>query len=301
MATNTSLDPASVGLTKDAITGTRTAVQTISEFAQASVSLVPEITGMPSWYTPIQTAISNAQKQSTNWLETLCPSVTFGVPIEIHTFSKSFATQISKIDTILSEIGSGAPNSEQKAAVLDALKSLEQDVAGYATKATATRGQLEDFNTKLLADVNALGSAVGTLEQHLADGSQYVQKLKQVYSESFVDVESHLSPCNVIVLLDMDISVKVSMTGAPLQAVAIVIAQTLVERVNQNVKQTQPALQVVLDSWGTLQSKLAAVLNDLDGATDDFASILAEFDLNAAETQWSELGNFVAQFVPGES
>ncbi len=181
------------------------------------------------------------------------------------------------------------------------MKSLEQDVAGYATKATATRGQLEDFNTKLLADVNALGSAVGTLEQHLADGSQYVQKLKQVYSESFVDVESHLSPCNVIVLLDMDISVKVSMTGAPLQAVAIVIAQTLVERVNQNVKQTQPALQVVLDSWGTLQSKLAAVLNDLDGATDDFASILAEFDLNAAETQWSELGNFVAQFVPGES
>ncbi len=301
MAPSPSLTPESVGLNSAAITGTRTAVLTISEFSQANLSLVPEVTGMPSWYATVQAAIDAAQTQSKTWLNTICPSVTFGLPIEINAFSKTFATESANILSVLKDVGGGKPTKAQRDSVTASLSKLQSQAKGFAVKAAGVQQQLQAYNAALLSDVEALGAQVGTLEGHLADGSQYVQTLQKIYSEKFVDVNSHLSPCNVIVLLDMNISVKVSMSGAPMQAIAIVMAQTLVSRISDNVKATQPALQVVLDSWGTLEAKLAAVISDLNSASTDFASFLAAFDLAAAQTQWTDLGDFVAQFIPGGS
>lgn len=298
MTTPISLDPASIGLTSKNIDASRTAAQAVSDYAQASITLVPKLDDMPSWYAPIQTAVTTAQTQSQTWLDSLCPAVSFGVPKEIVSFSNTFESQSAKILNVLNKAGTGTPTPAEKKAVSDALTAILADTQKFAASAAAVKKQIAAYTTNLVADVNALGTAISTLEEHLTDGNQYVQKLKQIYSANFVDVENRLTPCNVIVMLDMNISVKVTMTGAPAQAIAIVIAQTLVGAVDHNVKQAMVPLQVVMDSWGTLQAKIEAVINDLDAVSTDLEGFLKQFDLKAAQKQWRELSDYAAGLVP---
>lgn len=297
MTRSTSFDPCSAGLNVSSIGASRSAVQAVSEYAQGSITLVPALDDMPAWYAPVQAAITTSQAHSKTWLHTLCPAVTLGLPADIVGFSKTFKAESTKILTVLNKVGSGASTPAQKQAVANALTAILADTQKFADKAASVKAQIAAYTEHLVADVDALGEATATLEQHLTDGNQYVQKLKQVYSENFVTVEGNLSPCNVIVMVDMDISVKVTMTGAPMQAVAIVIAQTLVGAVDQNVKQAMPAVQVVMDSWGTLQAKIAAVLTDLDGVSTDIAGFLKQFDLQAAQDQWDALGIYANELL----
>lgn len=53
------------------------------------------------------------------------------------------------------------------------------------------------------------------------------------------------------------------------------------------------AVQVILDTWGTLKSKIVAVHDDLAAAKGkDLGKITAVFDVNAAVTQWADLETF---------
>ncbi|MGJ8618349.1 MAG: hypothetical protein ACSHWS_16020 [Sulfitobacter sp.] len=298
MSTPFSVDPASVGLTSANIDTSRTAVEAVSDYAQASISLVPKLDDMPIWYAPIQTAVSAAQSQSKTWLDTICPAVTTGLPVEIIRFNKTFETESAKILKVLDDAGAGAPTAAQKQAVSDALKCILADTQKFADQAANVRAQIATYTKQLMADVDALGGAISTLEEHLTDGRQYVQKLKQIYASNFINIENRISPCNVIVMLDMNISIKVTETSAPTQAIAIVMAQTLVGAVDHNVKQTMPPLQVVMDSWGTLQAKINAILSDLDSVSTDFAGFLKQFDFQAAQEQWGELSDYATELVP---
>ena len=53
------------------------------------------------------------------------------------------------------------------------------------------------------------------------------------------------------------------------------------------------AVQVILDTWGTLKAKIEAVHKDLaDAHGKDLGKITAVFDINASVTQWGELTKF---------
>lgn len=294
------LNPGTVGLTTQSVNHSRNAVQTVSQFAQASITLVPQLNGMPSWFAPIQNVIDTAQGHSQNWLQSICPAVSLGLPQAIVDYNQEFQTGSQKILDTLDEIGSSQPTGDQKSAISTALNSLLDAAQKQATAAATTKTDLSQYMTGLVQDVNALGDAIGTLEASLANGSQYVQTLKNTIGENFVDVESKLSPCNVIVMMNMNIEVSVSMTGAPQPAIAAVLAQSLIGMLDSNVKNTMDSLQVVLDSWGTLQAKINAVISDLQSVGNDYASFLQQFDLATAQTQWDQLSSYAESLLPDE-
>jgi len=291
--------PGDSGLTEASVAGSRSAAEAVSENAQASISLVPKLDEMPSWFAPIQGAIDTAQGKSKTWLKKICPAVSIGLPQAIVNYNSDFKLGSARILNTLKAIGDGTPTSAQKSTIEDALTQLLGAAQKQAGQAASVSSDLTACMTGLVQDVNALGNAIGTLEAKLADGNQYVQQVKQAIGESFIDVESKLSPCEVIVTINVDIQVSVDMTGAPQPAIAVVIAQTLVAALDGNVKNAMDPLQIVLNSWGTLQSKIAAVIADLKSVQDDYVGFLGQFDLESAQAQWSQLSEYAAGLLPG--
>lgn len=55
------------------------------------------------------------------------------------------------------------------------------------------------------------------------------------------------------------------------------------------------SVQVILDTWATLQSKLAAVVTDLNDSEKQIGNIMSLVDLQTAQTQWGQLETFANQ------
>ncbi|MEH6517820.1 MAG: HBL/NHE enterotoxin family protein [Halioglobus sp.] len=292
------LGPGACGVSQDTVSGAIMAIQSTTNYAQASITLIPRLAGLPDWYCDIQAAIDTAQSTSQTWVTVICPALSKGLPQRIVKFSADFTDHVNKILAVLAEIGSSGPTSSQKAAITSGLKALESAAEYQADQALVIRKQLGSYQTQLTEDVSTLGQAVSTLEAHLADGSQYVKKLEQAYGQSFVDVQSQISPCSVIVMLNMDVQVSVSETGAPQEAIAIVVAQTIVGALSENQANSFTPVQVVMDSWGTVQAKISAVISDVEAAQSDYIAVLKEFDLAAARDQWAELAEYASRFLP---
>lgn len=292
------LSPSTSGLTLASVDASRSAMTTVSALAQASITAVPKLTGMPSWYAPIQASVDTAQKHSRTWLETICPAVSGGVPQAIVDFNSTFQTCSGTILSTIDAIGNSTPTPTQKSTISGAFTELLNAAKSRAKSAASVTKELTQYNADLVGDVRDLGTAIGTLEQHLADGNQYVQKIKSVIGDKFIDVESPFGPCNVIVMVNIDIQVKVTTVGAPQQAIAIVLAQALVDALDENVKNSMAPLQIVLDSWGTLQAKIAAVISDVSEAEGEYVNILRDFDINAAQLQWNELATYAKTLLP---
>ncbi len=77
------------------------------------------------------------------------------------------------------------------------------------------------------------------------------------------------------------------------QASALLQVETSLKELVDLSSQALAAVQVILDTWGTLRAKISAVHDDLANAQGkDLGKITAVFDVNAAETQWADLQKF---------
>jgi predicted nucleic acid-binding Zn-ribbon protein len=52
------------------------------------------------------------------------------------------------------------------------------------------------------------------------------------------------------------------------------------------------AVQIILDTWGTLKVKLEAVINDLESSEEEIGNIMSKVDLQTAQAQWNQLQDF---------
>jgi hypothetical protein len=78
-----------------------------------------------------------------------------------------------------------------------------------------------------------------------------------------------------------------------LQATALQSVETFLGKLVTLSEQAMAAVQVILDTWGTLRAKIIAVHDDLNAAQgSDLGTIAAVFDVSAAQDQWSQLQNF---------
>jgi hypothetical protein len=55
------------------------------------------------------------------------------------------------------------------------------------------------------------------------------------------------------------------------------------------------SVQVILDTWGTLQAKIQAVITDLNDSEKAIGNIMSLVDLNTAQDQWNQLDAFAVQ------
>lgn len=77
------------------------------------------------------------------------------------------------------------------------------------------------------------------------------------------------------------------------QATVLLAVEDALKDLVDLAESAMAAVQVILDTWGTLAAKIQAVHDDLFAASDkDLGQITAVFDINAASAQWDELTEF---------
>ncbi|MEH6517819.1 MAG: HBL/NHE enterotoxin family protein [Halioglobus sp.] len=80
------------------------------------------------------------------------------------------------------------------------------------------------------------------------------------------------------------------------QAAVLLSVDDALKELVELAESAMAAVQVILDTWGTLAVKIQAVHDGLKNADGkDFGKITAVFDIGAAITQWSELTDFAGK------
>jgi predicted nucleic acid-binding Zn-ribbon protein len=79
------------------------------------------------------------------------------------------------------------------------------------------------------------------------------------------------------------------------QVVALTTVETTTGDLVTKSKNAEDAVQVILDTWGTLKVKLEAVITDLEKSEKHIGDILSEVDLKVAKNQWGQLQDFATQ------
>jgi hypothetical protein len=78
-----------------------------------------------------------------------------------------------------------------------------------------------------------------------------------------------------------------------LQATALQSTEAFLSKLVDLSENAISAVQVILDTWGTLRAKIVAVHDDLASAEGpDLGTIAATFDVATAQTQWGQLQDF---------
>ena len=76
------------------------------------------------------------------------------------------------------------------------------------------------------------------------------------------------------------------------QVVALDSVEKITKKLVDQSKSAEQAVQIILDTWGTLKVKLEAVIDDLENSEKHIGDIMSKVDLETAQTQWGQLQEF---------
>lgn len=76
------------------------------------------------------------------------------------------------------------------------------------------------------------------------------------------------------------------------QVVALDSVEKITGKLVDQSKSAEQAVQIILDTWGTLKVKLEAVIDDLENSEKHIGDIMSKVDLETAQTQWGQLQEF---------
>lgn len=285
--------------TEDNLKNNASAASVVTEYAQATITAVPTLPNPPDWFEPIQNDITTAQNHAQNWVGTICPAVTTGIPQGIISFNETFQAKTNQILNIVQEIqsASGQPDSAQRADIAGLFDDLNTAMGQQATAVGALQNQIVQYSNEIKTDQSTLAADLGNVSERFINGQVWIQQLTTSISDNFLDSQV-LGPCSVIVTIDMNIQFKIQGVGADPSIITLVFAKAILENQVNNSSAAQNAVQAVLDSWTTLQAKNQAVIADLKDAQDaQYISVLVQVDLQTAQTQWQQLSDFASSLI----
>ena len=267
----------------------------VTNFAQAIVTAIPSISDPPSWYGPIQADISAAQTRAQNWIDNTCPAVTKTIPGAIIAFNGSFQSATTQLLNLLNEIDNqpgSKPTAAQRSTVSTQINNLISAVETQQKSVEQVRTQVAGYTASTNSDQQKIATDLGAATAKFTNGASAVSQVSAALGENFLDSQQ-LGPCNVIVNVNFNVSIKVDEVGADPTLVTTIYAKAILENVVNNVQGAQKAVQTVYDAWGILQSKFTAVLTNLNDATDDsYADDFKQLDIQTAQAQWQQLTTY---------
>lgn len=283
------------------LTQTTSAALLVTRYAQAIVTVIPTPTGLPDWYAPISADITTAQTHAQGWLDTLCPAVSTTVPGTIISFNAAFQTASAGILAVLQQISqqpAGLPSPAQQQAVNTFLTGIQAAASEQKNTVDGIVQQVNAFAAATNADQNRIAADLNVVATHITAAAGSIDQLQAIISESFLDGQD-LGPCNVIVMINVQVSLKISGLNPDPTVISTVYAQAMLQNLLGNVQAAQTPLQLVLDGWSIMENKFAAVLTDLaDASADELVPALQTLDFEAAQLQWQQLADFAATLVP---
>lgn len=276
------------------------AVQSVTNYAQASVTAIPDIPGTQGWQVAIQQDIETAQNHGQNWINNICPAASSGIPSSIVSFNNSFQTIAAQLASILGEIGNqngGIPTAQQRSAVDSQFDQLAAAAGTVQQSVKGLSDQVAQYTSDTNSDQKTLGNDVNTAVAQISNGASQVAQISGAIGENFLDMQQ-LGPCSVIVNIDMNIQMKVTETGADQGLIAAIYTKIILESIISDVQMAQKSVQDIHDAWVILQGKIAAVQSDLkDASNDQYQAQFEQLDIQTAASQWQQLAAFAQTLI----
>ena len=274
------------------------AAQQVSNYAQASITLIPKLTNVPSWYDNISADITKAQGHSQNWLDVLCPATTSQLPRTITSFNPIFQSKISQVQAIIKQVGTGTISAEQKTQIHSLFASITTALEAQQSLTNYIDTELKDFFNNNNADQATLSQDLVTIKSHDLNGAANITEIQSAMTDHFMN-NTILGPCNVIVSIDINISIKINQISSNPQLLAFAFISAFVDHMISNVKAVQIPFQSFLDLWGNVLIHYKTVITDLKNASsDDYIGIIETLDLEQSKKDWQALADFVHQTLP---
>lgn len=269
----------------------------VTNYAQATLTVVPKVHNPPSWFLSTAKGIQAAQEHAGGWMKNTCPAVSVTVPCSVIQFSRSFDAAASKLLVLLQAIESQtgqSPTGEQRQQVDEIFSGLLGETQQQSQTVQFLQGQISDFFRQLTADHTALSDDLSAVEAMFAEGRKWVQNLQAVIGEDFINSQA-IGPCHSIVEIKIEITMAIQSSGADTDLAILVLAEAVLKNLVSNQADVTPAIQNILDLWATLAIKIESVITDLRKAEgENYANILKQIDLMVARDQWKQAADFAA-------
>lgn len=270
----------------------RSSAQTLTNYAQATVTAVPDLPGTDDWLPPLQASIDTARAHAQNWLDNVCPAVTQGTPQGIIQFNVLFQEVSRQLQQLDAAIGGGTPTAGQRQQADSLLQLL---VSGSISQQAAAGARLESvsgYNSDLNRDQQALAASLDVAVGKLTGAAQAIRQIDAIIGTNFFD-NNVLGPCSVIVTVNMNINVQLYNAGIDQNLISLVFARTILEAQAGNAKSAMQSAQSLHDAWAIVQGQFGTVRSALQDASDDaFAASFQQMDIAVAAQQWKELADF---------
>ncbi len=272
----------------------------VTNYAQASITAVPVLRKAPDWYVPINDDIRTVQGNSKNWINQMCPLISRQIPLAIIDFNGQFQRSGHNLGNIFGAIKNqpgSKPSIAQRKSVTDLLNDILTQVCTQQKGVTETLSAMRAYVTTIDNNQQMLANDLSIATSKFLNGAKSVVEMTAAIGENFID-NNILGPCNVIVNININISLKVSGLNIDPMLTTIVYAKAILENQVSNMRLSQLAIQNILDAWSITQKKFNLVISDLNDATDDdYASCIKQLDFDIAQKQWQQLADFAQSLI----
>jgi alkylhydroperoxidase/carboxymuconolactone decarboxylase family protein YurZ len=132
----------------------------------------------PSWFDDLNAKLDEAKSHAANWINTLAPSITGGVPLQVINYGTTFDALSSQIMSIANAhpSASGADNEYVKE-VHSLLEALENSVDGIIKNAETTSAQLEAWGKLMQTSHDDLTKGAVNIQSAEADLTSDIGKM----------------------------------------------------------------------------------------------------------------------------
>nr|WP_321232954.1 hypothetical protein [uncultured Psychroserpens sp.] len=274
------------------------AAQQITNYAQASVTLAPELENVPSWYTKISADIKQTKSHAQHWLDVLCPATTLHLPRTITSFNPTFQSKISQIQSIVKHVGNGTISDEQRLEIKALFESITTALKVQQGVTSSITNELKGFINNSNADQATLTQDLNIIKSNDLNGATNITEMKGIMTDHFMN-NTILGPCNVIVSIDINVSIKINQISSNPNLLAFAFISEFVNHMISNVKALQIPLQSFFDLWNIVLLDYQTVITDLnDASTDNYMGVIEALDLEQTKKDWQAIADFIHQTLP---
>lgn len=283
-----------VKTSEDNLAGSSHSMQTITQYAQATVTLVPAYTDplksqFPKLEKDLQTPIADAK----HWLAQLCPTCSQTAPKVFCDYEAQFDKHFNELNTLVTALKANPDDNASKQRLVNVLSSLQAELKAGATPLDALHTKLADFRNDLIADNRCLETTLQTISTEIHQGSQIIDNVKAALATNFLD-NQQLGPCTAIVTIKASVSIKIQSAGGSQPAVIpLVMAQALFNNLSSSNNDALKAAAALTNGWQTLIAQYEQLITQINNAkASELGGILQSLYIDAARADWQQIAEF---------
>ncbi len=200
------------------LTDATNAITQVTAYANviANIVLNSTTTPPPSWFQPLNDALTLAQTHVKVWVETLGPDISSKAPQTIIDYGNLFSAATQDIIATLQASGY-RPNSDQRQEILGDLSTLVDFIGTQTSAIGDLKTQLKTFQDNLLADHTSLAAAINGAQGQLESDNDQIATINAKIASITADLAAASTKATM-----SDIGIGLSIFIALVAVVAVV-------------------------------------------------------------------------------